>query len=177
VNGSFLLVLEAAEVSRLGCDWPGDRLLVAEVADDGSVLRTLGVPDGELDGMLADRRMPVHPSRPGRRTVLLEFSREAALLSSVREALAGPATVEATSGEATSCPAPDPGRIAIPRSAAEAAGLSPGDALVVVFDADGLFAVRTPEAPRPARIHWIWRDLAVAAAMLGSFALGLAGAR
>lgn len=177
MNGSFLLVLESAEVARLGCDWPADRLLVADIAGDGSVLRTLGVPDGELDGMLADRRMPVHPARSGRRTVLLEFSREAAVLSAVKEALARSAPVETSSEETAPYPVPDPGRIAIPRSAAEAAGLSPGDALVVVLDADGLFAVHRSKTVRPSRIHWAWRDLAVAAAMLGSFVLGLAGAR
>lgn len=177
MNGSFLLVLESAEVARLGCDWPADRLLVAEIADDGSVLRTLGVPDGELDGVLADRRMPVHPARPGRRTVLLEFSREAAVLAAVKENLARPAPVETSYRETAPCPAPTPGRIAIPRSAAQAAGLSPGDALVVVLDADGLFAVRRSGTPRTTRVHWAWRDLAVAAAMLGSFVLGLTGAR
>lgn len=177
MNGSFLLVLESAEVARLGCDWPADRLLVADIAGDGSVLRTLGVPDGELDGMLADRRMPVHPARSGRRTVLLEFSREAAVLSAVKEALARPVPVETSSKETAPCPVPAPGRIAIPRSAAEAEGLSPGDVLVVVLDPDGLFAVRRSETVRPARVHWAWRDLAVAAAMLGSFVLGLAGTR
>jgi hypothetical protein len=180
VNEGFLLVLEAAEASRLERGWPADHGLVALISADGSVLQVQKVRDDELDGVLtAFRHVRVHPARPGHRTVHLEFSREAAVLSAVGDALPECAPVEAPVVDVDAPPAANSqlGRIAVARAAAEAAGLSPGDALALEVDPDGTFAARRIEMPRPARIHWVWRDLAIATAMLGSFVLGLAGGR
>lgn len=176
----FLLVLEAAEASRLQRGWPDDHGLVAMISNEGSILQVQQVRDDELDGVLtAFRHVPVHPARAGHSTVQLEFSREAAVLSAVGDALPESAPVEAPAADMVAPPAAisQPGRIPVARAAAAAAGLSPGDALVREVEADGSFAARRIEMPRRAPIHWIWRDLAIAAAMLGSFVLGLAGGR
>lgn len=180
MNEGFLLVLEAAEATRLDRGWPADHGLMALISADGSVLQVQQVRDDELDGVLTDfRHVRVHPARPGHRTVQLEFSREAAVLSAVGDALPESAPVEAPAADMGAPPVAtsQPGRIAVARAAAEAAGLSPGDVLALEVDPDGTFAARRIETPRSARIHWAWRDLAIAAAMLGSFVLGLAGGR
>lgn len=177
MNDRFLLVLEPAEVARFDRSWPADRLLVVEIGPGDVVLHVYPAAEGALTAILdANAGVPVHPARDGRPTVLVEFHREAAILSQAALAMDERLTVDAADDPLVSPPAL-PGALAIAPADAAAAGLSSGDRLVAESGADGALVVRREAAPRRPRVHWVIRDLAVAAAMFGAFALGLAGGR
>jgi len=176
LNDRFLLVLESPEAARFDRDWPADRLLVAEIGPGDVVLHAYPATEAALPAILdANAGVPVHPARDGRPTVLVEFHREAAILA--RAALAmGERLAPAPAEHPVGTPPAMSGALAIAPADAAAAGLSSGDRLIAESGADGVLVVRREAAKRP-RVHWLLRDLAVAAAMLGAFALGLAGGR
>lgn len=176
MNDRFLLVLEPAEAARLDRCWRSDHMLVAEFGPDDAVLHAYPASEDALARILeANVGVPVHPAREGRSTVLMEFHREAALLARARSAMADRRSVEAEPAEPT--PATVAGEIAIAPADASAADLASGDRLVLETGADGLMVARREAEIRRPRVHWLLRDLAIAVAMLGAFALGLAGGR
>lgn len=177
MNDRFLLVLEPSEAARFDRDWPADRLLVAEIGPGDLVLHVYPASEAALPSILdANAGVPVHPARDGRPTILVEFHREAAILSLAALAMNERLTVADSADPIATRPAM-PGAVAIAPADAAAAGLSSGDRLVAEAGEDGTLVVRPDAAPRRPRVHWLLRDLAVAAAMLGAFALGLAGGR
>jgi hypothetical protein len=177
LNERFLLVLESDEAARFDRGWPADRLLVAEIGPGDVVLHAYPASEEALPAILdANAGVPVHPARHGRPTILVEFHREAAILSLAARALGERLTVQAAD-DPPGPPSAEPGVLAIATADAVAAGLSSGDRLVAEAGDDGALVVRREVAPQRPRVHWLMRDLAVALAMFGAFALGLAGGR
>jgi hypothetical protein len=177
LNERFLLVLEAAEAARFDRDWPADRLLVAEIGPGDVVLHAYPTSEEALPKIMdANAAVPVHPAREGRPTLLVEFHREAAILSLVARTMGERLTVEAAT-DPGGTPSAAPGVVVIATADAALAGLSSGDRLVAEAGPEGVLVVRREVAHRRPRVHWMIRDLAVAVAMFGAFALGLAGGR
>lgn len=178
MNDRFLLVLEPSEAARFDRGWPDDRLLVAEIGPGDVVLHAYPASEEALRPILdANVGVPVHPARDGRPTVLLEFHREAAILSHAARAMGERLPSDTVVDTVEGASAAAPGVVAIASADAAASGLSTGDRLVAEAGTDGGLVVRREIAPPRRRVHWLIRDLAVAAAMLGAFALGLAGGR
>ena len=175
MNDRFLFVLEPAEAARLDRRWPDDHVLVAEIGPDDTVRHAYPASEDALGRILdANAAVPVHPAREGRPTILLEFHREAALLSRTRSAMTERRSVEPEAAGAARVPASDFVAIAI---ADAAPGLASGGGLVRETGADGLPVAGREAEHHRSRVHWLLRDLAIAAAMIGAFALGLAGGR